>query len=77
LKEEIIISKEELVQLFEDDKIVDTGHGWYMDDEIVDIIALHEIEPKFLKDIANAKQYKIVKRNDGGGKRQKISLTKS
>jgi len=69
LKEEIIVSKEELAQLFDDDIIVDTGHGWYMGDDIVDIIALHEIEPKFLKDIANAKQYKIVKRTNGGGNR--------
>jgi len=70
LKEEIIVSKEELAQLFDDDKIIDTGHGWYMGDEIVDIIALHEIEPKFLKDIANAKHYKIVKKIGGGGKKR-------
>lgn len=58
--QELIVSKEELVELFKDDKIIDTGKGWYMDDCFVDIIALHEIEPKFLQDLSNAKLYKIV-----------------
>ncbi|AXK49124.1 hypothetical protein CRU87_09460 [Aliarcobacter trophiarum LMG 25534] len=58
--QELIVSKEELVELFKDEKIVDTGRGWYMDDGFVDIIALHEVEPKFLQDLANAKLYKIV-----------------
>ncbi|MBL3519932.1 hypothetical protein ACNSOP_10455 [Aliarcobacter lanthieri] len=60
--EEIIVSKEELIEMFESEKIMDTGKGWYMDNSIVDIIALHEIEPKFLQDIANAKLYKIIKK---------------
>ncbi|QKF59454.1 hypothetical protein ACN2EN_06895 [Aliarcobacter lanthieri] len=60
--EEIIVSKEELIEMFESEKIVDTGKGWYMDNSIVDIVALHEIEPKFLQDIANAKLYKIIKK---------------
>jgi len=72
LKEELIVSKEELVQLFEDERIIDTGNGWYMDNELVEIIALHEIEPKFLKDVANAKKYKIVKKWGG----ENISLNK-
>ena len=33
-----------------------------MDDGFIEIIALHEIEPKFLQDLANAKLYKIIKR---------------
>ncbi len=57
---EIIISKDELVELFENEKIIDSGKGWYMDDEIIDIVALHEVEPKFLQDLANAKLYKII-----------------
>ena len=44
------------------DKIIDTGKGWFMDDCFVDIIALHEVEPKFLQDLANAKFYKIIKK---------------
>ena len=61
--EEIIVSKEELIELFDSEKIIDTGKGWYMEDTFVEIIALHEIEPKFLQDVANAKFYKIVKKN--------------
>lgn len=60
--DEIIVSKEELVELFEIEKIIDTGKGWYMDNIFVNIIALHEIEPKFLQNPTNAKFYKIVKK---------------
>lgn len=60
--QELIVSKEELVELFMSDKIIDTGKGWFMDDNFVDIIALHEVEPKFLQDLANAKFYKIIKK---------------
>lgn len=58
--EELIVSKEELVAMFEDEKIVDSGRGWIMDDKEVEIIALHDIDPKFLQDITNAKFYKII-----------------
>lgn len=62
--EELIISKEELVQMFEEDKIIDTGRGWFKDGKQVEIIALHEIEPKYLQDVANAKFYKIIIKNN-------------
>lgn len=62
--QEIIVSKEELIELFEKEKIIDTGKGWYMDDSFIDIIALHEIEPKFLQDLANVKLYKIIKKKN-------------
>ena len=58
--EELIISKEDLIQLFEDQKIEDTGRGWIMDGKVIDIIALHDVDPKFLQDVANAKFYKII-----------------
>jgi hypothetical protein len=58
--EELIVSKEELIQLFENQIIEDTGRGWLMEGKIVDIIALHDIEPKFLQDVANAKFYKLI-----------------
>ena len=57
--QELIVSKEELVELFMSDKIIDTGKGWFMDDNFVDIIALHEVEPKFLQDLANAVNYAL------------------
>ena len=58
--EELIISKEELIKLFENQVIEDTGRGWLMEGKIVDIIALHEIEPRFLQDVTNAKFYKLI-----------------
>jgi len=58
--EELIVSKEELIQLFETQKIDDTGKGWVMDSKVIDIIALHDIDPKFLQDVTNAKFYKLI-----------------
>ena len=58
--EEIIVSKEELVEMFEEEKIADTGHGWLMEEQEVNILALHEVDPKFLQDVTNAKFYKIT-----------------
>ena len=58
--EELIISKEELVQFFENQKILDTGRNWLMEGKVVEIIALHDIEPKFLQDVSNAKFYKLI-----------------
>ena len=60
--EDIIVSKDELIELFETEKIIDTGKGCYMNNSFVLIIALHEIEPKFIQNITNAKFYKIVKK---------------
>ncbi len=58
--EELIVSKEELIQLFENQIIEDTGRGWLKEGKVIDIIALHEIEPKFLQDVTNAKFYKLI-----------------
>lgn len=58
--EEIVVSKEELIQMFEDERIVDSGRGWIMNGNEVELIALHEVDPKFLQDITNAKFYKII-----------------
>ena len=58
--EEQIVSREELIQLFESQIIEDTGRGWLKDGKVVDMIALHDIEPKFLQDVTNAKFYKLI-----------------
>jgi hypothetical protein len=58
--EEQIVSKEELIQLFENQIIEDTGRGWLKEGKVIDIVALHEIEPKFLQDVTNAKFYKLI-----------------
>ena len=58
--EELIVSKEELIQLFENQIIEDTGRGWLKEGKVIDIIALHDTEPKFLQDVTNAKFYKLI-----------------
>ncbi|CAM3941235.1 hypothetical protein [Arcobacter cloacae] len=58
--EEMIVPKQELIKMFEEHKIEDTGRGWIMDGKVVEIIALHEVEPKFLQDVTNAKFYKLI-----------------
>lgn len=58
--EDLIVSKEELIELFEDERIKDTGKNWVFDDNIIELVALHDIEPKYLQDVANAKFYKII-----------------
>ncbi len=60
--EELIVTKEELVQMFEKEEIQDTGRGWMMNDKEIEIIALHDVDPKFLQDVTNAKFYKLIKR---------------
>ncbi|NQY25111.1 MAG: hypothetical protein HRT41_13880 [Campylobacteraceae bacterium] len=58
--DEVIVTREELINMFESEDIVDTGKGWIMHDNFIDIVALHEIDPKFLQDITKAKTYKII-----------------
>jgi hypothetical protein len=58
--EELIISKEDLIEMFEDNKIQDTGKAWLMGDQEIEIIALHDVDPKFLQDVSNAKFYKLI-----------------
>ncbi len=57
--EELVVTREELLKLFEDEVIKDTGRAWTVDGVPVDIIALHEIEPKFLQDVTKAEFYKL------------------
>lgn len=58
--EEKILSKEELIKLFQEEKIIDTEKGWLMNNKEVEIIALHDVDPKFLQDVTNAKLYKLI-----------------
>ena len=57
--EDIIVTSDELKQMFKDKEILDTNKGWFYDDKEVEIIAMHNVEPKYLKEIANAQTYKI------------------
>jgi len=58
---ELIISKDELVQMFINETIKDTNHGWlYENNKYINIAAIHEKDPKYVYDIADADFYKIT-----------------
>lgn len=58
--EELLVSKEELIDMFKVEEVIDTGNGWMMGDKEIEIIALHDVDPKFLQDVTNAKFYKLT-----------------
>jgi len=57
--EEFIISKEEIIKMFQKRELLDTNKGWYYKGKEVEIIAIHQIERKYLQDMMNADSYKI------------------
>jgi len=57
--EEFIVSKEELQQMFEKKELLDTNKGWYYKNQEVEIIAIHDIEKRYLQDMMNSNSYKI------------------
>lgn len=60
--DEIIITSDELKNLFKDNILQDRNEGWFYKDTQIDIIALHKQEPKHVNDIANAPKYKIKRK---------------
>jgi hypothetical protein len=59
--EEQIVSKDELVEMFslgvlEDHEV----KGWLLYEQEIQIIALHETDPKYMQDVTNAEYYKLV-----------------
>jgi len=58
---EIVVTKDELIHLFETGDIKDTQHGWLYKDEIyINIIAIHDQDPKYVYNVTNAQYYKIA-----------------
>jgi len=57
--EEFKVSKEELHQMFEKKELLDTNKGWYYKNQEVQIIAIHNIETRYVQDMMNAEFYKI------------------
>ena len=58
---DLIISKDELIEMFINETIKDTNNGWiYNESERINIAAIHEKDPKYIYDIANAELYKIT-----------------
>ena len=62
---DLLVSKNELIEMFKNEDIKDSNKGWIYKDEIyINIIALHEKDPKFVYDITDAQYYKIVSLNN-------------
>ena len=57
--EEFTVSKEELHKLFHKKILKDTKKGWFYKDQEIEIIAIHTLEAKYLKDMMNADFYRI------------------
>ncbi|MDD2698073.1 MAG: hypothetical protein PHF17_04630 [Arcobacteraceae bacterium] len=58
--EELIVTKDQLVEMFISQEIEDTDYGWlYKSNFYVNIIALHEKDPKYVFDVTDAQYYKI------------------
>jgi hypothetical protein len=59
--DEIVLSKDELIELFVKEDIKDAQDGWiYQGDILVNIIALHDQDPKYVYNVTNAEYYKIT-----------------
>ncbi len=56
---DIIVTKEELAKMFIKNEIVDTNNGWSYKNKKIEIIAIHEKEPKYLLDLAKSDKYKL------------------
>ena len=58
--DEILLSRDELIELFVNEDIKDTPDGWlYKNNTLVNIIALHDKNPKYIYNVTSAQYYKI------------------
>ncbi|RLA81497.1 MAG: hypothetical protein DRG78_09140 [Epsilonproteobacteria bacterium] len=58
--EDMVITKEDLVRMFESEELKDDNQGWLLNGIYVDIVAIHESDPKYLHDVTSAQYYKII-----------------
>ena len=59
--EEQIVSKDQLVEMFSLGVLEDhEKRGWLLYEQEIQIIALHETDPKYMQDVTNAEYYKLV-----------------
>lgn len=58
--EEQTVSKNEIVEMFSLGVLEDNENGWLLYGQEIQIIALHESDPKYIKDVTDANFYKLV-----------------
>jgi hypothetical protein len=60
--EDKIITKDELVSMFEHGELKDDINGWLLNGMPIEIIAIHEADPKYIQNVTNAQYYKLVQK---------------
>ena len=63
--DELIVTRDELKQLFAQNILQDKPNGWFYKDTQIDIIAIHKAETKHIQDVTKAETYKLKKREPG------------
>lgn len=61
--EEIIVTQDELVMMFEREELKDDNDGWHLNGIEIDIIAIHDSDPKYIQNVTQAQFYKLVPKN--------------
>jgi hypothetical protein len=57
---EIIVTKNQLIEMFKNEELRDGNNGWVLHGIKIEIIAIHELNPKYVQNITDAKYYKLV-----------------
>ena len=60
--EDLIITKDELVMMFEYGELKDDNDGWLLNGMKVEIIAIHDTDPKYIQNVTNAQYYKLIEK---------------
>jgi len=60
--DELIVTRDELKQLFAENILQDKPNGWFYKDTQIDIIAIHKTETKHIQDVTKAETYKLKKK---------------
>ncbi len=60
--EDLIVTKDELVTMFEHGELKDDNDGWLLNELKIDIIAIHDTDPKYIQNVTNAQYYKLVEK---------------
>ena len=62
--EDLVITKEQLIEMFAHGELKDDNNGWLLNGMPIDIIALHDEDPKYVYDVTNAAHYKLVAKRE-------------
>lgn len=60
--EELIVTRDELKQLFAENILQDRNEGWFYKDTQIEIIAIHQKETKLIQDVTKAETYRLRKK---------------